>query len=92
MQFTAIINPSKRRDVATTQPKVLLTNIANDGEIFRDHCYIEINKAVEDRLNCMRTNRNFKVLIDGDIKGYIKRGEITQQTIVVNSIKVIGKA
>jgi len=34
------------RDVATGQPKVLLTNITNEKGEFRDHCWVIITEEI----------------------------------------------
>lgn len=45
--YTATITRNFR-DVRTTTPKVLLLNIRNeDGQLFRDHCWVTVTEILE---------------------------------------------
>lgn len=91
--YTARIVPYKRRDTKTTTPKVLLEQITTiDGDLFRDHCYVNINTTVEKTLNCMRPNKCFIVEIKAVTVQYLRRGIEPAESLSIRSIKVLGKA
>jgi len=57
------------RDVDTTSPKVLLTNILNDdGSLFRDHCWVEITREVEGLIP--RSNKGRLIRFSAKFKQY----------------------
>ena len=61
-----------RRDVETTSPKALITNIEPNDELDRDHCWIELSlvKSIQPRGD----QKPIWIEFDADIKQYKKRG------------------
>lgn len=61
-----------RRDVETTSPKALITNIEPNDELDRDHCWIELSlvKSIQPRGD----KKPIWIEFDADIKQYKKRG------------------
>lgn len=94
MKYTAKISRNFR-DVATGAPKVLLRDIFDaQGELFRDHAHIEITPAVQKVLNCMRSNKSFKVELDAEEKtyDYQNSGTIKRTLTNITRVKVLGRA
>ena len=61
-----------RRDVETTSPKALITNIEPNDELDRDHCWIDLVfvKSIQPRGD----QKPIWIEFDADIKQYKKRG------------------
>ena len=61
-----------RRDVETTSPKALITNIEPNDELDRDHCWIELSlvKSIQPRGD----QKPIWIEFDADVKQYKKRG------------------
>lgn len=89
LSYSAIIHPLNLRDVNTTVPKVLLTNVMQGEELFRDHCYINIEGSIAKLLKTLKT----KVIItfDAGLKTYGINQD--KQTLTkITSIKNLGRA
>lgn len=95
MQFTAKIGLNLR-DVATSKPLVLLTDIQTDDIDFRSHCHVDINKTLNHFLRRkVRHNRNRLIIsFEADILKYYKPRENTYAETLTNvrNIKILGKA
>lgn len=59
-----------RRDVGTTSPKALITNIEPNSELDRDHCWIDL-VFVE---SIQPKGKPIWIEFDADVKQYKKRG------------------
>ena len=89
LSYSAILHPLNLRDVNTTVPKVLLTNVMQGEELFRDHCYINIEGSIAKLLKTLKT----KVIItfDAGLKTYGINQD--KQTLTkITSIKNLGRA
>lgn len=94
MKYTAKISRNFR-DIATGCPKVLLRDIFDEqGELFRDHCHVEISPALAKALKCMRSNKSFIIELTADTKEYdYQNSGILKRTLTqVSRVKVLGKA
>ena len=61
-----------KRDIGTTSPKALITNIEPNSELDRDHCWIDLSlvKSIQPRGD----QKPIWIEFDADIKQYKKRG------------------
>lgn len=92
MRLTAIISPNFR-DVATGAPKVLLRQVMEGTTEYRDHCWVEINKYLDEVLQGLkRKNKSVKIAFEAEIKEYEYRGSIYKRTLTnITSVSVIKK-
>lgn len=58
------------RDLRTTTPKVLLLNIVDEnGQLFRDHCWVTITELLE-KFIPLKNHIKKKIMFDAKIKNY----------------------
>ena len=87
MRYKARLN-GNRRDVETTSPKALITNIEPNDELDRDHCWIELSlvKSIQPRGD----QKGIWIEFDADIKQYKKRGLEDSYTLTnITNIKIL---
>ena len=71
-RYTATIT-CNLREVHTASPKILLINIKDsEGNIFRDHCWVKLNKRIETIRPKNGRNRPKKISFTAKTKQYIK--------------------
>ena len=61
-----------RRDVETTSPKALITNIEPNDDLDRDHCWIDL--VFVESIIPKGHQKGIWIEFDADIKQYKKRG------------------
>lgn len=89
LQYSAIIHPLNLRDVNTTVPKVLLTNVMQGEDLFRDHCYVNIEGSIAKHIKTLRTKTI--ITFDASLKTYGINQD--KQTLTkITSIKNLGRA
>lgn len=71
--YTAYITRNFR-DVRTTTPKVLLLNIIDEnGQLFREHCWVTINELLKKFIPSKNIIKK-TIMFDAKIKDYQTRG------------------
>ena len=92
-KFIGTLCPNNLRDVNTLYPKVLMLNIIDEeGNLFRDHCYVKVTAPLQRALKSIRKGSKFAVELQAETTSYIKRGEIPSESLAVRGIKVLGRA
>lgn len=86
--YTATITRNFR-DVRTTTPKVLLLNIIDEnGQLFRDHCWVTITDLLE-KFIPLKNHIKKKIMFDAKIKNYQTTGSKNQTLISFKNICLI---
>ena len=88
--YTATITRNFR-DVRTTTPKVLLLNIIDEnGQLFRDHCWVTINELLE-KFIPLKNHIKKTIMFDAKIKDYQTIGPKKQTLTSFKDICLIRK-
>jgi len=85
MIYTAKLT-GNRREIHTTTPKCLLTNISPDNELGREHCWVDLT----DELAAASPAGHEKprtIRFEAKIKPYLKRG--VHQALTLTNIKIL---
>lgn len=86
--YTATITRNFR-DVRTTTPKVLFLNITNEnGELFRDHCWVTITDMLE-KFIPLKNKVKKTITFNAKVKDYQTIGPIKQTLISFNNISLV---
>lgn len=78
------------KDVRTTTPKVLLLNIKDDqGQLFRDHCWVVINDVLE---KYIPSRDHIKKIIEfqAKIKEYQTIGPLKRTLTSFSNVQLLG--
>ena len=77
-----------RRDVETTSPKALITNIEPNSGLNRDHCWIDL--SLVESIQPLGHQKPIWIEFEADVKKYIKRGTETSSTLTnITNIKIL---
>ena len=79
------------RDVVTSSPKTLITDIEPSEGLFRDHCWVDITDEILKVLP-KGHHKAIDVEFDAELKEYLRRGTEVSYTLtnITNIVKLKG--